>query len=245
MRSQLVEFLRELGRSLRDLLPIIAVIAVFQVVVVAEPMPELQRRLLGAACALLGLTLFVRGLAMSIFPLGEGMADLLARRGSVTLLVAFGFALGFGSTAAEPALGAVADQASAAVAAATPTDRETGYWAPSSATLRYGSAAAVGVGIAFSVLRVVKGWPLMWFVLPGYGIATGLALYNPSPLSAIAFDAGAAATSAINIPLMLALGVGLAGMIRGRNPLTEGFGLVAMASLMPMLAILTVSAFIG
>lgn len=237
--------LREMAGNLRDLLPVLAVIAIFQLFVLGEPMPDLQRRIGGVFLVLVGMTFFVRGLAMSVFPLGEDLANLLARRGSLLLLVGFGFALGFGSTVAEPALAVVTQQAASAVAG-------TGTLADSpdeiknfGLLLRYAVAFAVGLGIALGVLRLVKGWPVAWFVVPGYVLATILALSSDSPLSDIAFDAGAAATSAINIPLMLALGVGLAAIIRGRNPLVDGFGLVALASLAPMLVILLFSFFAG
>lgn len=241
MRGQLVTLLKETGRNFRDLIPILCVVALFQLMVIREPMPELERRIGGAIYALIGLTLFVRGLSMSILPIGDGMADWLARRGSLTLLLGFGFALGFGSTIAEPALTAVADQAALALTNTAAADGGGGPAARFSLFLRYTVAVSVGVGVAAGVLRIVKGWPITWFVLPGYALATVLALISQSALSAVAFDAGAAATSAINIPLMLALGVGLAGMIRGRNPLLDGFGLVALASLTPMVVVLLFS----
>jgi hypothetical protein len=245
VRGQFVALLREMGRNLRDLLPILIVVALFQALVIREPMPELERRIGGAVFALVGMTLFVRGLTMSVFPLGEGMADWLARRGSLPLLIAFGFALGFGSTVAEPALSAVADQAAAAAASAATANGQAGDIARFSLFLRYVVAFAVGIAVAIGVLRIVQGWPITWFVLPGYALATVLALVSQSALSAIAFDAGAAATSAINIPLMMALGVGLAAMIQGRNSLVDGFGLVALASLTPMVVVLVVSLFVA
>jgi len=243
--GQGLAMLREMGRNFRDLLPILCVVALFQLVVIREPMPDLERRLGGVLFTLVGLTLFVRGLGMSIFPLGDSMADWLARRGSLALLLAFGFALGFGSTVAEPALSAVADQAARALASTELPAEIDSRVRRFSLLLRYTVAIAVGLAVALGALRVVKGWPVMWLVLPGYALATMLALINRSPLSAIAFDAGAAATSAINIPLMLALGVGLATMIRGRNPLLDGFGLVALASLTPMLVVLLFALFLG
>ncbi|MBW7836925.1 MAG: DUF1538 domain-containing protein [Sphingomonadales bacterium] len=245
MWSQVVALLREMGRNLRDLLPILFVIALFQLLVIREPMQELEHRVLGAIFSLVGLTLFVRGLGMSIFPLGEGMADWLARRGSLLLLLGFGFALGFGSTIAEPALSAIADQAAHALTSAEDTAVAYGKEARFSLTLRYTVAIAVGIAVAMGVLRVVKGWPITWFVVPGYLLAIMLALISQSAISAVAFDAGTAATSAINVPLMMALGVGLAAMIRGRNPLLDGFGVVALASLSPMIVVQLFSLIIG
>lgn len=241
MRNQVLALLGELGKNLRDLLPIIGVVVAFQALVIGEPMPDMERRMAGAASVLIGMTLFVKGLETSIFPLGEVIADTLARRGSLVLLIAFGFALGFGSTVAEPALKAVTDQAAAAIASGGAAADEAGNIARFSLFLRYTVSFAVGIAIAFGVLRVVNGWSVAWFVLPGYALATVLALASQSPLSMVAFDAGAAATSAINVPLMLAFGVGLASMIRGRNPLLDGFGLVALASLTPMIVITLVN----
>lgn len=237
--------MRELGRNLRDLLPIVGAIVLFQTMVIREPMLDWELRLSGAVAALVGMTFFVRGLAMSVFPLGEGIADWLARRGSLPLLLAFSFALGFGSTVAEPALSAVADQAAAVAAGSGTNPADAATVARFSLVLRYTVALAVGLAVAVGVLRLVKGWPVSWFVPPGYALAACLALVSDSPLATIAFDAGAAATSAINIPLMLALGVGLARMIRGRSPLTDGFGVVALASLAPMVVILLIAQFTG
>lgn len=243
VKNQFAALVREIGRNLRDLLPILCVVALFQLAVIREPMPELERRIAGAAFALVGLTLFVRGLSMSIFPLGDGMADWLARRGSLPLLLGFGFAIGFGSTVAEPALSAVTEQAGLALVGGGAANLDEA--ARFSLVLRYTAAFSVGVAVAVGVLRIVKGWPITWLILPGYALATILALISQSALSAVAFDAGAAATSAINIPLMMALGVGLAGMIRGRNPMLDGFGIVALASLTPMVVVLMFSLFLA
>lgn len=240
--EQLTALLKETARNVRDFVPILIVVAVFQWGIAGVAMPDLGQRLLGLLLTLLGLTFFVRGLDMSLFPLGETLAQGLASRGSVWALLAFGFALGFGTTVAEPALASVADQAAAAAGAssAAPSDAQR-----FSLLLRYSSAASVGVAIAVGVLRIVKGWPVTAIVLPGYGIATALAIASDSPLAVIAFDAGAASTSAINVPLMMVFGTGLATLLRGRHPLVDGFGLVAMASLMPVLVILLASLFIG
>ena len=245
MYSQTMLFLREIAGNLRDLLPVLGVVALFQFLVLGETMSGLPSRLAGVLLLLVGMTLFIRGLAMSIFPLGEDLADIVARRGSLLLLVGFGFAIGFGSTVAEPALGVVALQASNALADTDGLAQGEPAVAAFATMLRYVVAFAVGIGVGLAVLRLVKGWPIVWFVLPGYVLATVFALASGSALGDIAFDAGAAATSAINIPLMLALGVGLATIIRGRNPVVDGFGFVAMASLAPMLVVLVLSLLMG
>jgi hypothetical protein len=229
---------RVLLESLRDLAPLLLVVGVFYGLVLRVPPPGIGERLAGAALVLVGLAFLVRGLAMSLFPLGEALADTFARRGSVPLLLAFAFAIGFGSTVAEPALQAVAVQAgSAAAAAGLVADGDAGA-GRLALLLRYTTALAVGAGVMLGCLRILLGWPSWWLPLGGYGAAALLALAGETPLQGAAFDAGAAATSAINIPLIAALGIGLASAIRGRRPLADGFGLVALASVMPMIALL-------
>lgn len=236
---------RLLRQNLRDLLPIILVIAFFQWVVVGVPMADAGMRMVGLVMVLLGLTFFVSGLESSIFPIGEGLADALARRGSVALLLSFAFLLGFGSTFAEPALAAVADQAAEAAATSGIIGHVPETLAQYSLMLRLASAAAIGVGVTIGVLRIVKGWPAAWFVVAGYALVALLSLAGTDTFVGIAMDAGAAATSATNVPLMTALGVGLATIMRGRSPLVDGFGVVALASIMPMLTILTAALFMG
>jgi hypothetical protein len=237
MLQQVLVLYREASKNLRDFLPILGVVVFFQWIIVGEPMPDVWQRLGGMLLTLLGLTLFVRGLDMSIFPLGQSLADGVVRRRSPAVLIGFAFAVGFGSTVAEPALAAVADQAAATAVAAGSLAGGDAEAARFSQVLRYVVAAAVGLAVATGVLRIVKGWPAAWFVLPGYALATVIALTSDSPLAAVAFDAGAAATSAVNIPLMMTLGTGLATLIEARDPLTDGFGLIAAASLMPMIVI--------
>lgn len=236
--DRLPALLRLLLENLRDLAPLILVVAFFQAVVLREAPPDVLGTLSGAVMLLLGLTFFVRGLSMSLFPLGEGLADTFARRGNLTLLLTFAFAIGFGSTVAEPALGAVTTQAAEAAAAAGLVAGGPEGTARYAMVLRYAASAAVGLAVVLGCLRIVLGWPAVWFLLGGYGLVAALALLWDTPLLGVAFDAGAAATSAINIPLIAALGIGLASAIRGRRPLVDGFGVVALASLMPMLAVL-------
>lgn len=236
---------RLLRQNLRDLVPILLVILVFQLVVVGEPMVDAGERFIGFGLVLVGLTFFVSGLETSIFPLGEGLADALARRGSVVLLLIFAFTVGFGSTFAEPALAAVADQAAKAAALSGVITKEPERIADMSFLLRIASAMAVGVGVTVGVLRIVFGLPAAWFVVGGYGLVSLLSLAGPDAFVGIAMDAGAAATSAINVPLITALGVGLAAIMGGRSPLVDGFGVVALASISPMLVILTTALVFG
>jgi len=224
--------------TLRDLVPIIAVIAVFQLAVLNQPYPNLIEILIGLVFVMLGLTLFVKGLEMGLFPLGEGLAQDFVRKGSLFWLLLFSFALGFGTTVAEPALIAVA--AEAARTAAERGTIEPGQDAIDSFALglRYTVAVSVGAGITVGVLRILKGWPVHWLIICGYVIAVVMSLFAPDEIIGIAFDSGGVTTSTITVPLVTALGVGLSTMIRGRNPLFDGFGLIAFASLTPILFVL-------
>jgi hypothetical protein len=241
MPRLLSRFFLPLVQSGRDLAPVILVIAFFQLVIVQEPVPDLAGKFIGLAFVLLGLTLFLTGLSLSLFPLGESLAEEFARRANLWLLLAFAFAVGFGSTVAEPALVAIAEQAATAMSSTDAPDEI----ARTALVLRLATSAAVGLAVVLSCIRIVLGWPALLPILVIYGIACLLVLIQPSPMSGIAFDAGAAATSAINIPLIAALGIGLATVLEGRSPLADGFGAVALASAMPMITILLGASFFG
>ena len=224
--------------SLRDLAPIFAVIAFFQIVVLQQPFPDLVNVAVGLVAVVLGLALFIQGLESGLFPLGEALAEGMARKGSVTALLAMAFCLGFGTTVAEPALIAVAAEA-ADVAA------EAGFIRASQAAregyaleLRLVVAVAVGLAILLGVLRIVKGWPIHRFIIGGYVLVMVMTLFAPEEIVGVAYDSGGVTTSTITVPLITALGVGLASSIRGRNPMLDGFGLIAFASLTPMICVL-------
>lgn len=240
MPEKVIRFLRSIAATARDLTPVVLVLAFFQLVVVQEPVPDLINKVAGAALVLLGLAFFLSGLSMSLFPLGERLAEEFARKGNLWLLLIFAFAIGFGSTVAEPALIAVTEQAAAAMVA----EVDRANVAATALALRVVTAAAVGLSVVLSCLRIIKGWPALAPVIVVYGIALVVILVQPSPMQGIAFDAGAAATSAINIPLIAALGIGLATVLEGRSPLADGFGAVALASAMPMITILLGSAML-
>ena len=233
-----MRILKLIFQNALDMLPIVLVIVVFQYLVLRQPLPNLVETLLGALLVLLGLTFFVQGLTMSLFPLSESIVRALAYRANVWLLMAFAFAIGFGSTFAEPALIAVTNEA----AAVAFPDAGQGL-KHNALMLRYACAIAVGLAVMIGCLRIIKGWPAHWFVIGGYILTMALAYATQSPLTAIAFDAGAAATSAINIPVISAIGVALASMISGRSALVDGFGMVALCSVMPMLGLLLSSLF--
>lgn len=238
MRPELINLLKGTGEALRDILPIVSIITAFQIFVIGEPMADLGRKLVGLGFIVIGLTLLLRGIAIVLLPAGQKLAAGLARKGSLALLLAFAFALGFGSTVAEPALFAVVAEAGRIASFEGLIGADAADRSAFASALRYSVAASVGLGVALGALRIVLGWPVTPIILGGYGLASLLALISASPLSALALDAGTAATSVLNIPLIMALGIGLASTIRGRTPLVDGFGLVAIASLMPMLVIM-------
>lgn len=229
---------RLLLESLRDLAPIAIVVGFFQLVVLQQPFPDLERIATGLVLVLFGLTLFIRGLEMSLFPLGESMAGAFARKGSTWWLLGFAFLLGFGTTAAEPALTAVANEAARvqADAGALAGDPET--LARYTLGLHATVAASVGVALVVGVIRILKGWPIQWFIIGGYLIVVGLTGFAPERIIGVAYDSGGVTTSTITVPLVTALGVGLATAIKGRSPLVDGFGLIALASLMPIIFVM-------
>lgn len=227
-----------LWSSTKDLLPIILVIAFFQGVVLREPLPDVLAVLQGGVLVVLGLTLFMQGLEMGLFPIGEQMAHALARKGSLFWLLSFSFALGFSTTVAEPALIAVSAEA-ADIAS------QGGLIAPGKQAmqryamgLRLSVAASVGLAILIGVLRILRGWPVHYLIIGGYVLVMIMTIFAPAEIVGIAYDAGGVTTSTVTVPLVAALGVGLASIIKGRSPLLDGFGLIAFASLLPMIAVI-------
>jgi hypothetical protein len=166
------------------------------------------------------------------------MAAAFARKGSVAWLTVFAFALGFSTTVAEPSLYAIAEEASEvaadAGAIADTAMARTSY----AAGLRITVALAVGAAIVVGVVRIIKGWPILWLIVGGYVGVLIMTLFAPPEIVAIAYDSGGVTTSSVTVPLMAALGVGLASSIRGRNPMMDGFGLIAFASLTPIVFVM-------
>ncbi len=230
-------FRQALGAA-RDLAPIIAVIAFFQVVVLQQPFPNLGSVIVGLVCVLAGLTLFIQGLESGLFPLGEALAQGFARKGSVTALLAFAFCLGFGTTVAEPALIAVSAEAAAVAAEAGAIEDSDGARSQYAFRLRMVVAFSVGAAILLGVVRILKGWPIHRLIIGGYLLVTVMTAFAPEEIIGVAYDSGGVTTSTITVPLVTALGVGLASSIRGRNPMVDGFGLIAFASLTPMICVL-------
>jgi hypothetical protein len=238
MNPGLKRFLGLFIGALRDLAPIILVIAFFQIVVLHQPFPNLDKVIPGLIFVILGLALFIQGLEMGLFPLGESMANAFARKGSLIALLAFAFCLGFGTTVAEPALIAVAGEAAeiAAKGGQIPLtqDAQDIY----AFELRMVVALSVGFAIILGVYRILKGWPIQYFIIGGYLLVIVITNFAPPEIVGIAYDSGGVTTSTVTVPLVTALGVGLASTIRGRNPMIDGFGLIAFASLTPMIFVL-------
>lgn len=230
--------LRLILTSLRDLGPIILVIAFFQLAVLQQPFPDLGRVLIGLAAVILGLALFVRGLEIGLFPLGEAMADGFAAKGNVWWLLGFAFALGFGTTVAEPALMAVARLAAEVRAAEGAWPGDPAALGRYAFGLRMTVALSVGAALVLGVWRILKGWPIQWLIVGGYAAIVAVTRYAPPEIVGIAYDSGGVTTSTITVPLVTGLGVGLSMAIKGRNPLVDGFGLIALASLTPILFVL-------
>jgi len=238
MPAVLLRFLRLIREAFRDLLPIILVIAFFQLAVLQQPLPNLLPLLTGTVLVLVGLAFFVLGLEMGLFPLGENMAYAFARKGSVFWLMVFAFALGFGTTVAEPALIAVANEAAKVAASGGIIANSDEARATYATGLRYTVALSVGLALVLGVWRILKGWPIHWFIIGGYILVVIMTFFAPQSIIGIAYDSGGVTTSTITVPLVTALGVGLATSIKGRNPMIDGFGLIAFASLTPMIFVM-------
>lgn len=224
--------------SIRDLAPVILVIAFFQVVVLQQPVPNMADILIGLVFVLVGLTLFIQGLEIGLFPLGESMANAFAKKGNLLALLAFAFALGFGTTVAEPALIAVAAEAAKVAAEGGVVPQTTDAKAKYADGLRFTVALSVGLALVLGVFRILKGWPIHYIIAGGYVCVVALTFLAPDEIIGIAYDSGGVTTSTITVPLVTALGVGLATVIKGRNPMTDGFGLIAFASLTPIIFVM-------
>ena len=223
---------------MRDLLPIVLVIAFFQIVVLQQTPENLTQTFVGLFFVVLGLTFFIFGLEQGLFPIGESMAHAFAKKGSVFWLLIFAFALGFGTTVAEPALIAVADEASKVAAEAGLIDAGQPALSSYANGLRYTVALSVGFAIALGVLRILLNWSIQYIIMIGYIMVIILTAFAPDEIIGIAYDSGGVTTSTITVPLVTALGIGLASSISGRNPMLDGFGLIAFASLLPIIFVL-------
>ena len=231
-------FLGATFQSIRDLAPIIIVIALFQLMVIGQPLPDWLGLLAGTAVIVVGLSFFIFGLEMGLFPLGESMAHAFVRKGSLIALLLYAFALGFGTTVAEPALIAVTGEAADAAADTGTIGKDEQARSNYAFGMRITVALSVGVAIVLGVVRILKGWPIHLFIIAGYGLVVLMTAFAPEEIIGVAYDSGGVTTSTITVPMVTALGVGLATSIRGRNPMTDGFGLIAFASLTPIIFVL-------
>lgn len=222
----LQQFLHQFIHALKNLLPIVAVVLFFQLAIFRTLPPEPFTIVIGLLIVAIGIALFLLGLELSIFPVGKNLANQFARKGSLPLLLLFGFAIGFAAVIAEPALIAVAQQAQL-----ISEGRVDGL------TLRLIVACSVGAVMALGVLRIILGWPIHWLMIGGYILVLSVTFFAPAEIVGLAYDSGGVTTNIVTVPLIAALGLGLASSIKGRNPLMDGFGLVALAVMVPMISV--------
>ncbi len=241
--SWFLNFFESLGSTLIDVLPIALILFVFQAFVIRRRVPNLRRVLIGFAYVLVGLTLFLQGLEQALFPLGRLMAEQLTdpafiyggveriadavRWQDYYWVYLFAFAIGFATTVAEPSLIAVAIKAQDVSGGAI------GVWG-----LRLAVALGVAVGISLGTFRIVTGLPLHYFIITGYVFVVIQTFFAPRLIIPLAYDSGGVTTSTVTVPLVAALGLGLAETVPGRSPLIDGFGLIAFASLFPMMTVM-------
>lgn len=227
--------------TFNDVLPIAVILFTFQLLVLRKPIPNLRRIVAGFLLVLIGLAFFLEGLEAALFPLGKLMAaqltapDFLSADGDMShvsqwdyhWVYLFAFAIGFSTTVAEPSLLAVAIKANQVSAGSI------GIWG-----LRIAVALGVAIGIALGVFRIVTGTPLYYYIIAGYVFVLIQTLFAPRMIVALAYDSGGVTTSTVTVPLVAALGLGLASTVPGRNPLVDGFGLIAFASLFPIMSVM-------
>ena len=227
--------------TVRDVLPIIGLIVCFQLFILRQPIPHLRRLLIGGVYVIAGLAMFLIGLEKALFPIGRIMAAQLSdpaflgleTAGAQTDWTAYGWVylfaalIGFSTTIAEPALLAVALKV-----------KEVSGGVISPWGLRITVAVGVAVGIALGAFRIITGTPLHLYILAGYIVVVVQTFVAPKPIIALAYDSGGVTTSTVTVPLVAALGLGLAEAVPGRNPILDGFGLIAFASLFPIIAVM-------
>lgn len=229
--------------TLKDVFPIAAILFGFQLLVIRKPIPNIKNVLVGFVYVIIGLTFFLVGLEKALFPLGRLMADQLTDsafifgEGAIVPDVVnwadyywvyiFAFAIGFSTTIAEPSLMAVAIKANEVSGGAI------GVWG-----LRIAVALGVAIGISLGTYRIVTGLSMHYFIIVGYIFVVIQTFYAPRLIIPLAYDSGGVTTSTVTVPLVAALGLGLAETVPGRNPLLDGFGLIAFASLFPVMSVM-------
>ena len=229
-------FMDSLRSTVLDVAPIVAVLIIFQVAFLRRPLPNPRKLIAGFICVIAGLALFLVGLEQALFPIGETMAIQLTSSDTLYgapnwrdywLVYAFAAAIGFATTVAEPSLIAVA------LKAETVSGGAVRAWG-----LRISVAVGVAVGVALGCLRIVTGTPLPWYIMVAYVIVIGMTFLSARTIVPLAYDSGGVTTSTVTVPVVAALGLGLAAAIPGRSPLIDGFGLIAFASVFPIISVL-------
>lgn len=223
-KDSLVVFSKDLKNSSRDLFPIVLVVAFFQLAFIKTIPENLIPTSMGLIIVAVGLALFIRGLEIGIFPIGEALAHDFAKKGSLFWLLSFAFLIGFATTIAEPALIAIANKA-----AAISHGKIDAFY------LRLTVALSVGCAIALGAFRILIGHPIHYYIIGGYILVVAVTFFAPKEIIGLAYDSGGVTTSTVTVPLVAALGIGLSSCIKGRNPMIDGFGLIAFASLTPMI----------
>lgn len=226
-------FSKLLRDSFRDLIPIIAVIVFFQLFIIQSVPGDWINTALGMVIVGVGLAIFLLGLEIGIFPVGENLAHDFAKSNHLLWLLIFGFLIGFGTTIAEPALIIIADKA-----------ESISQGRIDSTVLRIVVALSVGLAILLGVWRIIKGHPIHYYIICGYVLVVGTTFFAPKEIIGLAYDLGGITTSTVTVPLVAALGIGLATSIKGRNPIIDGFGLIALASLTPMILVQVYGVFV-
>ncbi|WP_306917829.1 MULTISPECIES: DUF1538 domain-containing protein [unclassified Arthrobacter] len=216
-----------LAEMVREVLPIVAVVLFFQWVALRRRLPHPLRVVVGFTMVLVGLYAFVAGLKLGLFPLGTLMAEQLIEQGAPALILLFALLIGFAVTMAEPALVAIGEQA-----------QEASPGKISAFAVRVIVAVGVALGIGFGVYRILVGGPFHYFIMAAYAVAIVLVFFAPKYIIALAFDLGGVTTSEVTVPLVTALGIGLAAAVEGRNVLIDGFGLIAYASIFPVISVM-------
>lgn len=227
---------RKFQSAFLDLLPIVLVVIFFQLIVLKQPFPNIFDTISGLLLVIVGLMFFVQGLEMGLFPVGENLSYDLTKKGSAFWLFSFSFLLGFSTTIAEPALIAISKEAAKIAVEGGILEKSQEFLFAMG--LRLSVAFSVGLAVLIGVIRIIKGWPIYYLIIGGYILVMIMTIFAPKEIIGIAYDAGGVTTSTITVPLVTALGVGLATVIRGRSPLTDGFGLIAFASLLPMIFVM-------
>jgi hypothetical protein len=238
MKQNLSAFWAHAKGSMRDLAPIVIVILFFEFVVLQQVPDGLLGIAVGVVLVVIGLTFFIYGLELALFPIGDALAIALAKKGSVFWLLTFAFLLGFGTTIAEPALTAIATEASEIAAGAGAIPNTEQAMVNYVLGLRITVALSVGTALVLGVLRIIFGWSLPLMIIGGYVLVVSMTAIAPTDIVGVAYDSGGVTTSTVTVPLVTALGVGLASSLRDRNPMTDGFGLIAFASLTPMIFVM-------